>query len=281
MTSWRAGWRQRALGLATLLGATARGFFIPYRYADRIRSPDAYPALEPVFGAGFDRFTRQIAATARYLDTLAAFARPAPPPAPRFDQDWFPRLDAALAYALVRERAPARIVEIGAGHSTRFMARAIADGRLKTRLVAIDPAPRASLDGLPVEVVRTTIQAAPADLFAALQPGDMLFVDSSHILMPGSDVDWLLNTVVPKLAPGVIVHIHDVFLPDRYPTDWTWRGYNEQNAIAALVIGGAFRLVWSSHYVATRMAAEIAAAGLDRLPLRSGAYESSLWLERT
>ena len=279
MTSLRAGWRRLAFGLATLIGPAARGFFIPYRYAAGVRSPDAYPALESVFRASIEGFERQIAATARHRDTLCAL-RHAPPPAPRFDQDWFPRLDAAFAYALVRERAPARIVEIGAGHSTRFMARAIADGRLATQLVAIDPAPRAALDGLAIEVMGTSAQAAPARLFAALAAGDVLFVDSSHILVPGSDVDWLLNTLVPKLAPGVILHIHDVFLPDRYPADWAWRGYNEQNAIAPLLLGGAFRLLWSSHYVATRMTAEIAAAGLDRLRLPAGAYETSLWLER-
>ena len=74
-----------------------------------------------------------------------------PPPAPRWNQDWFPRLDAAAAYATVRETRPRRIVEVGSGHSTRFLARAVADGGLATRITAIDPRPRAAIRGLNVE----------------------------------------------------------------------------------------------------------------------------------
>jgi len=65
------------------------------------------------------------------------------PPQPRWDQDWFPRLDAAAAYAIVRKTQPRRIVEVGSGHSTRFLARAVADGKLETEITAIDPQPRA------------------------------------------------------------------------------------------------------------------------------------------
>lgn len=82
----------------------------------------------------------------------------------------------------------------------------------------------------------------------------MLAIDSSHVLMPGTDVDVLLNRALPALPAGILVHVHDVFLPDGYPPAWAWRGYNEQLAIATLIQGGGFRLVWSSRYVATRMA---------------------------
>jgi predicted O-methyltransferase YrrM len=203
-----------------------------------------------------------------------------PAPAPRLDQDWFPRLDAAMAYAFVRERRPAAIVEIGSGHSTRFMARAIRDGGLPTRLLAVDPAPRAAIAGLNVEWLRAPLQDVEPDRFRALGAGDVLFIDSSHVLMPGSDVDVILNRILPSLTAGVIVHFHDVFLPDAYPDEWAWRGYNEQNAVAALLGGGRWRLLWSSRWVATRMPEAVAAAGLSALPLAAGAFESSLWIER-
>ena len=106
----------------------------------------------------------------------------------------------------------------------------------------------------------------------------MVFIDSSHILMPGTDVDLLFNTVLPSLPSGVHLHIHDVFLPDAYPKDWSWRGYNEQNVVAALFTSGGYGLRWSSHYVATRMRSDVAGAGLDRLALLPGAHETSLWL---
>lgn len=268
-------WRRWALGLATLAGAS-RGYFIPYRYAGLSRPPASYPALEKLFRAAEPEFKARLGEAQRYGDVLRGFVETRAP-APRLTQDWFPRLDAAVAYALVRTRRPRRIVEVGSGHSTRFLARAIGDEGLATVLTAIDPAPRATLEGLAVTWVRSTVQAAGFAPFATLEAGDILFIDSSHVLMPGSDVDFLLNEVWPRLPAGVLVHVHDIVLPDAYPPAWSWRGYNEQNAVAPLL--GGVRLLWASHWVVTRMASAVAEAGLDTLPLLSGARETSLWLE--
>jgi predicted O-methyltransferase YrrM len=269
-------WRRWALGLATLCGA-GRGYFVPHRYAGVSSVPATYAALEPLFRCAEPEFAVRLEEASRYLPALRGFTNTSPP-APRFEQDWFPRLDAAIAYTLVRSRRPRRIVEIGSGHSTRFMARAIADEGLATVLTAIDPAPRATLAGLPVEWLRQPLQTVGLAPFAALAEGDVLFIDSSHVLMPGSDVDILLNEICPRLPAGVLVHIHDIVLPDAYPDAWRWRGYNEQNALAGMLRGGA-RLLWSSHWVVTRQAGEVARAGLDTLPLAAGAHETSLWLE--
>ena len=98
--------------------------------------------------------------------------------------------------------------------------------------------------------------------------------------MPGSDVDLILNRVLPILPAGALIHLHDIFLPDGYPPAWSWRGYNEQSAVAPLLTSGGYRLLWSSRYVATRMASEVRAAGLGALALLPGAHEASLWLEK-
>ena len=99
--------------------------------------------------------------------------------------------------------------------------------------------------------------------------------------MPGSDVDFLFNRVLPGLRRGVLLHVHDIFLPDGYPPEWEWRGYNEQLAIAPLLTGGAWRLLFASRYVATRLAVEVAASAVAALPSVPGALRfSSLWLER-
>lgn len=279
VSALRARWRRAALALATALGRR-RGIFIPYRYADAVAAPPAYPALAAAFAAAEPRFVARLAQAQAHLPRLGGFVATRPPE-PRFDQDWFPRLDAAMAYTLVRDGAPRRIVEIGSGHSTRFLARAVRDGGLAAAITAIDPAPRAPLDGLAISFLRKTLQDAGAAPFAALAAGDVLFVDSSHVLVPGSDVDLVLNAVLPALPRGVLVHVHDVFLPDGYPADWAWRGYNEQNALAPLIATGAYELLWASHYVATRLAAAVAEHGLDALPLKPGARESSLWLRKT
>jgi hypothetical protein len=204
---------------------------------------------------------------------LAAIGADAPP-APRWDQDWFPRLDAAAAYAIVRMTRPARIVEVGSGHSTRFMARAIHDGQLATQLTAIDPAPRASIRGLDVRRVREPVQLCSPEVFE-LSPGDILFIDSSHQLKAGSDVEFLLDRVLPQLGRGVRIHFHDIFLPDEYPAVWTWRRYNEQAAVAALMRDG-YALEFSSHQASAGRLNGV----LARLPLVPGAMETSLWLTK-
>jgi predicted O-methyltransferase YrrM len=235
----------------------------------------AYPAVGARLEAARPAILATLAAAEALAGALAAMA--GPPPAPRLDQDWFPRLDAAAAYALVRTRRPTRIVEIGSGHSTRFLARAVADAGAATRLTCIDPAPRASLAGLALTHLACTLDAAPEVLLAALGPGDVLFVDSSHVAMPGTDVDLVFNAILPRLPAGVLVHLHDTFLPDPYPEAWAWRGYGEQMLTALAITSGRLVPLFASHFVVTRLAAHLAASPLARLPLVDGAHESSFW----
>lgn len=268
------------MGLATVLGASRRGFFIPYRYADAVPSPvAAYDVLADRLAASGPALSAHLAAIERLAPDLEAIGE-ASPPAPRWRQGWFPRLDAAAAYAMVRTLRPRRIVEIGSGHSTRFLARAVADGGLETTITTIDPRPRAALDGLDIRHVAETLHDAGCAPFQGLEAGDILFVDSSHILMPGSDVDIILNRLWPALAPGVVAHFHDIFLPDGYPEAWAWRGYNEQLGVAALMSAGAAEIVFASHYAVTRMADALGQTVIARLPIIDGAVESSLWLAK-
>jgi len=224
-------------------------------------------------------FAEILARIAHYAPDLSAIGEDKPP-APRWNQDWFARLDAAIAYVLIRDLSPHRVIEIGSGHSTRFICLAVRDGALTTRFTAIDPAPRATIAGLAIEFRRETLDRAPLSLFDDLGPNDVLFVDSSHVLMPGTDVDVIVNRILPRLAKGVVVHFHDIFLPEPYPETWAWRGYNEQLAVAPLIEGGGYQVLFASRYVATTMVAAIEASGLDRWPLLPGAYESSLWLRK-
>jgi len=272
--------RRLRLGLATVLGLARRGFFIPYRYADQVprrRDRASYVALEPLFLEAEPTFMALIKSLSTYADQLQAIGNEAPPE-PRWNQDWFPRLDAATLYVFVRESRPRRIIEIGSGHSTRFMARAARDGGLAVEITAIDPEPRADIAGTGATLIRKTVQDAGLDVFDGLVEGDILFVDSSHILMPGTDVDLILNHILPNLRRGVLVHVHDVFLPDDYPPKWEWRGYNEQLAVATLIQGGAFRLLWSSHYAATRMSVAVGNSAVGAIETKRGAHEASLWM---
>lgn len=271
----RRRWR---LGLATLIGRRPGGYFIPYRYAAATPPPPTtYDGLRPLFDAARPAFATRLAALESHRTRFAQFNHAAPP-LPRWQQDWFPRLDGAMAYAMIAMLRPARIIEIGSGHSTRFMMAAIADGDLNTEMLCIDPSPRADIAALPVRLLRRIVQTAGPEPFAALGPGDVLSIDSSHILMPGSDVDMILCDILPRLPRGVILHIHDIFLPFSYPHSWAWRGYNEQQGIAGVLAAGATEILWSSAYVVASMADLVGGSVAGELPLPDGAFESSLWL---
>jgi Methyltransferase domain len=281
MTPLRGRLRRLWFGLQTVSGIRERGYFAPSRHAGAADPARCLsPALEACFAARADAMRDRLAELDRYATAFAAIGRD-PAPAPRWTQDWFPRLDAAMAYAMVRRHRPRRIVEVGAGHSTRFFCRAVTDGGLGTAVLAIDPEPRAAPGDPPfLRLLAVPVQRAGVDVFRDLAAGDILSIDSGHVLMPGSDVDFLLNAVLPILPPGVLVHVHDIFLPDPYPSEWDWRGYNEQSAVAPLIHQGAWRVVFASRYAVTRLAGAVAKSAVADLPLLPGAFESSLWLVR-
>ncbi|MFF1904359.1 class I SAM-dependent methyltransferase [Kitasatospora sp. NPDC058218] len=154
---------------------------------------------------------------------------------PYWNNGWLPPLDALSLYGFLAEERPARYLEIGSGNSTKFARRAIEDLGLGTRITSIDPAPRATVDRLCDEVIRTPLQHADLGVFAELEPGDLVFFDGSHRLHMGSDVAVFFFEVLPRLKPGVIVHVHDIMLPADYPHSWRWRHYSEQYLLAALL----------------------------------------------
>lgn len=282
MTALRGRWRRLWLGLQTVSGVRTRGYFAPSTGAAHA-DPEACrsPVLEARFAERSDAMRDWLARMEAYAAALQAIGGDGPS-GPRWNQDWFPRLDAAIAYAITRTCRPRRIVEVGSGHSTRFYAKAIADEGLAAELLSIDPAPRAALAGVPgLRAMTVPVQQAALAPFRALAAGDILSIDSSHILMPGSDVDFLLNAVLPVLPPGVLVHFHDIFLPDPYPAAWSWRGYNEQSAVALLVQQAGWRIEFASHYAVTRLGDAVSGSAAGTLPLLPDAVESSLWLTST
>ena len=278
----RTALRRLLMGLSTVSGLANRGFFIPYRYADDLAASgaDCFPGVQARLDEHKERFRSVLEHMDSLTDDLLAIGG-LPPPEPRWTQDWFPGLDAAVAYCMVRVHQPTRIVEVGSGHSTRFFARAVRDGGLSTDITAIDPAPRADLANVGVSAVRKTVQAAGDEPFRMLQNGDVLSIDSSHILMPGSDVDVLFNRIFPLLPGGVLIHVHDMFLPDGYPQEWHWRGYNEQLAVAMLLEDSSTDVLWASHYVRTRMQDDVNNSIAGRIEMPSGAIESSLWFRKS
>jgi hypothetical protein len=150
--------------------------------------------------------------------------------------------DAAALYTIIGEARPKLYLEIGSGVTTAFAYRSIRDHGLSTKIVSIDPEPRAAIDSICDEVVRAGLETCDLAVFDRLEPGDILFFDGSHRSYMNSDVTVFMLEILPRLKPGVIIHIHDIALPWDYPewaVPWYW---NEQYILAAYIIGAAARL---------------------------------------
>jgi methyltransferase family protein len=171
---------------------------------------------------------------------------------PAWINDFLPGLDAAALYGLIALRKPKRYFEIGSGNSTLFARRAIRDNRLATRITSIDPQPRLPVDEVCDAIVRRPLQEIDLAVFDELGPGDVLFVDGSHRCFMSSDVAVVFLDVLPRLVPGVLVQIHDVFLPGDYPPGWNLHYYSEQYLLAARLLapGGAAGVVLPCAFVA-------------------------------
>jgi hypothetical protein len=184
-------------------------------------------------------FLRETPSFANELSALPFEQGPSDSATYCWDNEQFSHSDASLYYSLIRRFRPQRIVEVGAGHSTRLALKAVRDNGAG-RILCIDPhAPHwlAAL-GDPVEIVAKPVQQTPDSTFLDLAPSDILFIDGSHISKTGSDVNHLFLRILPRLPKGVLVHIHDICLPFEYPKYWSedvlcyW---NEQYVLAGLL----------------------------------------------
>jgi hypothetical protein len=180
-----------------------------------------------------------------------------------YNNGYFETVDAEIAYCLVRHYKPSRIVEVGGGYSSRVMAAAL-DANLKLDgacgdLVTIDPYP----DRFPkkalsdrVHLITQTVQNVDLDVFLSLQSGDFLFLDSSHVVGIGSDVVREYLEIVPRVAGGVLIHAHDIFIPGDYPRDAVLHNlafWSEQYLLQALLMfNPQFEVLWGSSYMQSR-----------------------------
>lgn len=264
-------------GIATLLGLRNQGFFIPYKHAAGVPAqPPAYQPFEDQFAASWPAMQSVLEAVRADVPALRAAAEG--PLAGHWDGGYFAVLDAAATWAMVRTHRPARIVEVGSGTSTHVMCAAAADLDPVPVITCIDPVPRSEISALGITWHEGILRPDDLALFAVLEPGDIAFFDSSHVLFQGTDVDIIYNRVIPMLKPGVIVHIHDIMLPDPYPEAWAHRAYTEQLALSGWLLAGGCETLFSSYYAATRKGADVenALSGLSGRLLGGG----SLWFRR-
>jgi hypothetical protein len=203
----------------------------------------------------------------------------------RFDNPFFSYGDGIAFYSILRDRRPRRVLEVGSGWSSalaldvneRFL-----DGQ--TELTFIEPFTErlASLlragDSGNANVIAKPLRDVDPAVFDILEPGDVLFIDSTHVSRVGSDVNQLILDILPALGPGVHVHVHDVFHPFEYPKEWILdgRAWNEIYLLQAfLTHNDKIRVNWFNSY----LFAEHRRAVADALPLWERNCGGSFWFE--
>jgi hypothetical protein len=150
---------------------------------------------------------------------------------------YYPTPDAELYAAFIADFLPTRIIEIGSGYSTLIANHAIKYLKLDCELRVIDPEPRQDVTGyashIELQMVQNSSLANGQSLADAQRT--ILFIDSSHVTKLGGDGPFLYCQLLPVLPPGVLVHVHDIFTPFDYPTNYGWRFYTEQYVLHALL----------------------------------------------
>jgi hypothetical protein len=187
--------------------------------------------------------------------------------------------DADMWYAMIRHFRPRRIIEIGSGYSTLIARAAIRanqadDSAYACDHVCIEPFENRWLEACGVTVRRAMVEDLPVEFFGQLGDGDILFIDSSHMIRPQGDVVFEYLELLPTLRPGVIVHIHDIFTPRDYLPSWVVtekRFWNEQYLLEAfLSFNSAFEVLLPvnhvHHQAYDRLAATCADLGAAREP---------------
>lgn len=235
----------------------------------------------------FSRYLRDYEAIFQEMRTLAPFYSAINPqfthealPEPGWVGGPITSLDLALLYYFIWKLRPENYLEIGSGTTTCFARRSIDDHKLNTKIISIDPDPRAEIDSICDSVIRCGLESLDdLAIFKKLKPGDIVFLDGSHRSFMNSDVTVFMLDILPALNPGVIVHFHDVFLPYDYPDffkDWYW---NEQYILGAYLIAAKSRIkiLMPSNFAAIELKSQLTPLVVKGIDPDTFFYGGSLW----
>ena len=158
---------------------------------------------------------------------------------PVYNNGFLPGLDVIGIYSIMALYKPEIFIEVGSGNSTKVAYKAIQENNLSTKIISIDPSPRKEIDHLADKIFREPFENINFDFIYSLKENDILFIDNSHRILPNSDAMVFFLEILPNLQKGVIVHIHDIYLPYDYPQFMCDRFYSEQYGLAMYLLANA------------------------------------------
>lgn len=203
-----------------------------------------------------------------------------------FNNPFFGYSDGIALFCFLKEYQPKRVIEVGSGFSSALMLDV--DEHFfdsKTAFTFIEPYPERLKSLLTshdhdVRIIEDKLQNVDLDIFSSLKAGDILLIDSTHVSKIGSDVNLYLSEILPRLAKGVLIHIHDIIYPFEYPKEWIYdgRAWNEAYLVRAfLQFNTSFKIkYWCSYFEYTNRDLYF-----QKLPLCQKGAGGSLWLEKT
>jgi Methyltransferase domain len=214
----------------------------------------SHPELSRILEEGRARYAELLGSFLPFRRSLAQIPLREDPDdwrTPNWDNGMLPALDAIALYSLLALREPSLYIEVGSGNSTKFARRAVDDQQLATKVVSVDPHPRAECDRICDEIIREPFERIDLGLFDRVGPGDVVFLDGSHRCFTNSDATVFFIDVMPFLPSGALVHIHDIWLPDDYPPAWNDRYYSEQYPLATWLLAGGstYEVLLPNHFI--------------------------------
>lgn len=186
-----------------------------------------------------------------YIWTIQDQQREQNPKHPCWNNGFLPGLDIIGIYTMIAEFQPKRYIEIGSGNSTKVAYKAKTEHNKELEIISIDPMPRVEMDNLASKIIRAPFEKIDLSVLDSLAANDILFVDNSHRILPNSDAMVFFLEILPRLKRGVILHIHDVYLPYDYPQFMCDRFYSEQYGLAMYLLANPrkFRPLLPNYFI--------------------------------
>ncbi|RJQ53938.1 MAG: class I SAM-dependent methyltransferase [Nitrospiraceae bacterium] len=206
-----------------------------------------------------------------------------------FNNGMFANTDAEVYYGMLRHFRPRRIIEVGAGRSTQICCAAVGrnagETGVRAQISIVEPYPNEMILGPlagKIEMLRSKVEDVGPDFFTRLEENDVLFIDSSHVVKSAGDVNYLFLEVLPRLNPGVVVHIHDIRIPYEVPRLFLVeqaRFFTEQYLLQAFLIGNNdFEILWGTYFMTQNFPGKVASVFRSS---RCGTYAGgSFWIRR-
>jgi hypothetical protein len=203
---------------------------------------------------------------------------------PSWKNGFLPAIDTIMLYTILEKFKPKKYLEIGSGNSTKVAAFCRKEQSLNFSITCIDPHPRREIKEIADTWLSEQIQSVSLDYFKNLQPNDIVFLDGSHVLHPNSDVMCFFMEILPVIPKGVIIHIHDIFLPYDYPQWVCDRFFNEQYIFAACLLNSDnFKIISPDYYILTEKISKDIWDQLWKIPALSSVkkHGRSFWFNKT